>query len=315
VEENTVEIIESPEEETKLKTCFVITPIGDENSFIRRHIDGVINAAIRPALANKYDVKVAHEFSSTGSINNQVIIEIYNSDLVIANLTELNPNVMYELAIRHALKKPVIMIMEKGDTNLPFDVASERTIFYKNDFQGVLDLKREIINTEKNIEKNKNVSNPIYDALYDYTSDKSLIKKVESQNIEDASVFKSILNKINNLEKSIYNANSEAAFTKSYNSMHIELNLIYDDEIDSDERQKINRFIKPELKKHLQALLDNDIKILGVNDPEKIELLIRNTGNDFSSKRIVSNIFDIFEIITEDNDIAVKLDNLRIKDI
>ena len=37
-------------EETKKKKCFIITPIGDEGSDIRRHIDGVNNAAIRPAL-------------------------------------------------------------------------------------------------------------------------------------------------------------------------------------------------------------------------------------------------------------------------
>lgn len=251
MEENTAEIIESPEEETKLKTCFVITPIGDENSSIRRHIDGVINAAIRPALKSKYKINVAHEFTTTGSINKQVIVEIYDSDLVIANLTDLNPNVMYELAIRHALKKPVIMIMEKGDNKLPFDVANERTIFYKNDFQGVLDLKKEIERTEENMESIKNLSNPIYDALYEYTNDKSLINLAEKEGLEDVNVLKSILNKISNLEKTIYKNNLEVAATEEMTTKVFNIRLEFKDEVIEDEKIEIIANIRHNLRVRL----------------------------------------------------------------
>lgn len=81
-----------------------------------------------------YNVNVAHRMAQPGSINNQVIAELYYSNLVIANLSGLNPNVMYELAIRHCLRKPVIIIMEKGSGKIPFDTITERTVFYSNDF-------------------------------------------------------------------------------------------------------------------------------------------------------------------------------------
>ena len=42
------------------KKCFVITPIGDEMSPIRRHIEGVIDAAIEPALGDKFEICVSH---------------------------------------------------------------------------------------------------------------------------------------------------------------------------------------------------------------------------------------------------------------
>ncbi|WP_315074107.1 hypothetical protein [uncultured Clostridium sp.] len=230
------------------KNCFVITPIGENNSEIRRHIDGVINAAIRPALSENYEVRVAHEFTSPGSINKQVIVEIYNSDLVIANLTNLNPNVMYELAIRHALKKPVIMIMEEGNIKLPFDVVAERTIFYKNDFQGVLDLKNEIIKAEMAL-NDINISNPIFDALNSFVADESLIKNIESKDKGQADVLKTILNKINALEGSINNEKVyELASSEYENRIRINIQINYAEEFETNQINDINNRVLNDLQ-------------------------------------------------------------------
>lgn len=57
----------------------------------------------------------------------QVIQRIIEAPLVIADLTESNANVFYELAIRHATGKPFVQIIGKG-TKIPFDVAGLRTI-------------------------------------------------------------------------------------------------------------------------------------------------------------------------------------------
>ena len=145
---------------------------------------------------------VAHRISEPGSITKQIITEIYSAKLVVANLTNRNPNVMYELALRHSLGKPVIMIAEKG-TPLPSDIVMERTIFYQNDARGVIELRESIAAAEKEIDYDKTES-PIYNVL----KDRQIIEFSESQSISqeddgNATVLKYILQKLTNLEDAV----------------------------------------------------------------------------------------------------------------
>lgn len=148
------------------KRCFIITPIGNENSDTFRKAKGVIESAIKPVLKEKgfTDIKPAYEINVSGMINTQIINRIIEDDLVIANLTGNNPNVMYELCLRHVVAKPIIHICEEG-TNLPFDIKDNRTIFYTNDMLGVEELKDNILKFLLEIKYEKEyMDNPIYSA-------------------------------------------------------------------------------------------------------------------------------------------------------
>ena len=124
--------------------CFIITPIGETNSETRKKADAIIRTIIKPIL-NELEIEpvVPHESNEPGSITSEIINEIIDDKLVIANLTGLNPNVMYELAIRHSFAKPVVCIFEKG-TKLPFDIKDDRAIEYENSIAGVGDLQEKL---------------------------------------------------------------------------------------------------------------------------------------------------------------------------
>lgn len=111
-------------------TCFLIAPIGLPDSEIRRRSDLLFKHVVRPAVESAgYLLVRADGIDAPGLITTQIINLLMTAELVIADLSGLNPNVMYELGIRHALRLPVIQLASRGDT-IPFDVANIRTILY-----------------------------------------------------------------------------------------------------------------------------------------------------------------------------------------
>ncbi|PMQ02716.1 hypothetical protein DyAD56_22840 [Dyella sp. AD56] len=127
------------------KVCFVIAPIGEAESDTRKRSDQVLKHVIAPAaLACGYKAIRADQISEPGMITSQVIQHIVEDPLVIADLTDRNPNVFYELAIRHAIRKPLVQLIKKGE-QIPFDVAGTRTIHVDHrDLDSVEEAKREI---------------------------------------------------------------------------------------------------------------------------------------------------------------------------
>lgn len=184
-------------EEPESRTCFVITPIGPPNSDVRRATDGLLETGICPALASEgFTVEAAHQIDEPGSITRQVLERILKADLVVANLTGLNPNVMYELAVRHAARRPVVIVADSS-TRLPFDVADQRTIFFTNDMKGVAELVPQLRAASKEAVSDVKPDNPVYRA-----AEAQVMREVAAKG--DGSAY--VLERLDQLERMIRGA-------------------------------------------------------------------------------------------------------------
>ncbi len=114
--------------EKKRKSCFVIAPIGKEGSSTRKRSDKLLKHVVKPMMESLgYTVERADQLSEPGIITNQIVRKIVDCDVLIADLSESNPNVFYELAIRHGLKKAFVHMIDASEA-IPFDNAQVRTI-------------------------------------------------------------------------------------------------------------------------------------------------------------------------------------------
>jgi hypothetical protein len=110
------------------QVCFYISPIGDDGSEHRIHSDLFLGSLIEPALEEfKLKVVRADKIGKPGMITAQIIEYILKSKLVIADLSFHNPNVFYELSLRHVCRLPTVQIIRRCD-HMPFDLDQFRTI-------------------------------------------------------------------------------------------------------------------------------------------------------------------------------------------
>ncbi|MDF0499073.1 hypothetical protein [Bradyrhizobium yuanmingense] len=111
------------------KNCFVVGPIGAGDSDVRIHADWLLEEIISPTMTEfpEYKVHRADKLSQPGLIDTQVITHLLNDDLVIADITTLNPNAFYEIGIRHRAQKPIIHMHKSGE-KIPFDISAYRSI-------------------------------------------------------------------------------------------------------------------------------------------------------------------------------------------
>ncbi len=111
------------------KTCFYITPIGDDGTEERRHANMMLKHVVRPVFEDEHGFKVvrADEIAKTGIITKQVFEYIANAKFCVADLSFHNPNAFYELGVRHAFLLPTIQLIHKA-RKIPFDVSQGRTI-------------------------------------------------------------------------------------------------------------------------------------------------------------------------------------------
>lgn len=132
---------------------FVIMPIGDR-SLDEQHAEkfaciydaiheAVVNFRLEDGLAGSLSCKLASQDTRTGDIIAHILGDIASSDIVIADISDNNPNVLYELGVRHSVRDGTIIITQDL-AKAPFDLKTLRILPYSYSIAGLQQLRRDL---------------------------------------------------------------------------------------------------------------------------------------------------------------------------
>jgi hypothetical protein len=113
-----------------MKTCFVIMPFSQTTTKrTERYWTDHYNTFLKRTIDSVEGIEAERSKPLRGQILKDIITDLIFADIVVADLTDNNPNVFYELGVRQSFKHGTITIAEAG-TKLPFDVKGKAVLFY-----------------------------------------------------------------------------------------------------------------------------------------------------------------------------------------
>lgn len=153
------------------KTCFVIIGYGPKMDYATGReldLDKTYDYIIKPAFEGLgFLCFRASDISHSGVIDIPMYNSILKSDFVVADLSTLNANVLYELGIRHAVRKNTTIIISEKELNYPFDLNHILIEPYEHlgkaiDYGEVLRFKKRLQDKVGQLLANPSVDSPLY---------------------------------------------------------------------------------------------------------------------------------------------------------
>jgi len=110
-------------------SCFIIMPISTPNEWVEaykgdnHHFEHVLMHLFIPAIKNLGFNPISPKSTGSDVIHADIIKNLSTSDLVLCDMSMVNPNVFYEFGIRTALDKPVALVIDDITKKIPFDTS------------------------------------------------------------------------------------------------------------------------------------------------------------------------------------------------
>ena len=189
----------------KKEECFIIMPISDVDGYENGHFTRVYEDLIIPAveLSNFNPIR-SDEVKQTNLIHLDILQQLIDAPIAVCDLSTRNPNVLFELGIRQAFDKPVVLIQEKGTPKI-FDISGliyveyQKTLKYRDVLKSQKEISESITATFNSIGKKGNI-NSIVKLLG--LSDPAMIPEIEGDKREALSLSL-IQDQISDLKKLI----------------------------------------------------------------------------------------------------------------
>jgi len=159
------------------KKCFVIMPFGKKKDIDGYEVDfdRVYHELIYKAVKELgVDCERCDEIIGTGSIHKKMFRGIFDADVSVVDITSLNPNVFYELGVRHALHKYVTLVIRRNSSlPIPFNINGLTILGYDIDSDDRLESCRKKIRDHiQNGLDTQGIDSIIYDTLDDLKVEK-----------------------------------------------------------------------------------------------------------------------------------------------
>jgi O-acetyl-ADP-ribose deacetylase (regulator of RNase III) len=152
------------------KTCFVIMPFGIKPDADAKLIDfdKVYKYLISQPIEKDLKIQCTRcdLIEESGWIHAKMFRHIYESDVAVVDITCLNPNVFYEMGVRHALADSVTVLLRRKGTKIPFNIQGFTVIEYDHeDLESIEETKTTMVAFIRNGLKDKLRDSPVHEVL------------------------------------------------------------------------------------------------------------------------------------------------------
>lgn len=119
---------------TKLLSCGIVMPIASMGDYTEAHWSDVYNIIKEAVTLSGYEARLVSESKDSTVIPKSIVQNLYDDDIVICDVSGKNPNVMFELGMRLAFDKPVVLIKDTT-TGYSFDTSTIEHLSYPRDLR------------------------------------------------------------------------------------------------------------------------------------------------------------------------------------
>lgn len=157
------------------KLCFVIMGFGkktDPSTGITIDLDQTYKNIIQPAVIQAgFECVRADEIQDSGLIDKSMYMLLIYANLVIADISTYNPNAIYELGIRHAVRPFSTIILKEKTGKIPFDLDHTRMFSYTHLGEDIgadesVRCQKELVELIHKVDKQKDIDSPLYEYLH-----------------------------------------------------------------------------------------------------------------------------------------------------
>lgn len=162
-------------------TCGIIMPISTLDGCSEKHWIDVLEIIKESCVNAGFESSLVSDSKDSGVIQKRIVNNTYNSDIIVADVSGKNPNVMFELGMRLAFDRPAIIIKD-DKTGFSFDTGIIEHIPYPRDLHYYTILKFKEVLSNKILETHKAAKNPDYSTFLKHLGNYK-IKNIESTEI------------------------------------------------------------------------------------------------------------------------------------